>query len=376
MAGPLTILAVGDVGVKRENPSSIFRGCREALISAPVTFGQLETTISERGSPMPHASLAMRAPPSMADAVADAGFDVMSFAGNHCLDWGYEAFDDTLRHMAQRGVRLCGAGADIAAAREPAIIESNGTRIALLAYSSILPQGYWAEANRSGCAPLRAHTVYEQIEHDQPGTPARIRTHAHLPDLDALLTDIETAKRNADLAIVSFHWGIHMIAATLADYQRDVARAAVAAGADAIVGHHPHILKGVEFIGDSPVFYSLGNFAIEQPHIWDARIVETASFRHLKSLNPGWDETNVYMLPDETRLTGVAKLVVRDGRIAETRFLPAHIADDSAPILLAGGDPDFERVRAYLTEINALAGLATAVAVDGDELVLEPSLVR
>jgi poly-gamma-glutamate synthesis protein (capsule biosynthesis protein) len=287
----VAVLALGDVGANRAEAGTIFRGCELALHAGDLTFAQLETTVTERGARAPNARLAMRAPPAMARAARAAGIDVMSFAGNHCLDWGYEAFSDTLTHMQAAGVALCGAGATLAQARRPALLDRRGVRFAFLAYSSILPEGYRAEANKPGCAPMRALTLYEQIEHDQPGTPARAITHAHRGDLAALLADIRAARAQADLVFVSLHWGIHMVECVIADYQREVAHAAVEAGAHAIIGHHPHILKGVEFHRGAPVFYSLGNFAIEQPHVWDPAITATESFRHLVSLNPAWRPT-------------------------------------------------------------------------------------
>ena len=373
MSSDVTLLAVGDVAVKRDDPASIFRGCRGALTAGNIVFGQLETTVSERGSRVPHAKLAMRAPPGMAETVSKANFDVMSFAGNHCLDWGYDAFDDTMDLLTKAGVKLCGAGQDIVEARRPALFEVRGTRFAFLAYSSILPDGYWAEASRPGCAPLRIHTIYEQIEHDQPGTPARIRTEPYAEDFAALLNDVAAAKEQADIVAVSLHWGIHMVRAELAEYQRIVAHAAIAEGADVIIGHHPHLLKGIEFHRGAPIFYSLGNFAIEQPHIWDPKITKSDSFRQLVNLNPKWDMNHVYMLPEETRRTGIAKFIIRDGKIAETRLLPAYIADDSAPIVQRANDSHFSAARDYIEEINTAAGLATTVSVVGDELILTPA---
>jgi poly-gamma-glutamate synthesis protein (capsule biosynthesis protein) len=370
MTKGISVLAVGDVGAKRPDLASMFSGCRDLLRSGDLAIGQLETTVSDRGAVVPNARLAMRSPSGMAQAARDAGFDAMSFAGNHCLDWGYEAFDDTLAHMAAAGVALAGAGRNLSEALKPAMLDAGGVRVALLAASAILPEGYWAEAEKAGCAPLRAHTVYEQIEHDQPGTPARIRSFPDRRDLAALTAAVTEAKRTAGVVLVSLHWGLHMVKATLADYQREAARALIDAGADAILGHHPHILKGVEFHRGAPIFYSLGNFAIEQPHVWDPAITRTASFRHLVSLNPGWDMHGVYMLPEETRMTGVARLVIREGRVGETRFHPAWVGDDSAPRVLRADEPQFERVRAYLEEVSSLAGLELAIAVDGDELVL------
>jgi poly-gamma-glutamate synthesis protein (capsule biosynthesis protein) len=153
--------------------------------------------------------------------------------------------------------------------------------------------------------------------------------------------------------------GVHLVEAVIADYQRIVAHAAIDAGAHAILGHHPHILKGVEIYRNAPVFYSLGNFAIEQPHIWDAEITHTASFRHLLSLNPGWNTGHVYMLPEDTRMTGIARLVLAGGGIERVEFLPAWIGDDSAPCMLDPGDPRFNRVRNYLQRISASQGFTS-----------------
>ncbi len=365
-----SILAAGDVGAFRADPSSMFRGCAGALNQADLSFGQLETTISDRGAIVPNARLAMRAPASSAAAIRAAGFSAMSFAGNHCLDWGYEAFDDTIRHAGEAGIRLCGAGSDLDAARRTLSIPLEHCRVAILAASSILPEGYAASERRAGCAPLRAHTVYEQIEHDQPGTPARIRSYPNRQDLGALCAAVREARRESDIVLVSLHWGLHMTEAVLADYQRVAGRALIDAGADAILGHHPHILKGVELHRGRPIFYSLGNFAIEQPHVWDPSIVETASFRHLVSLNPSWDLGAAYMLPAETRLTGLAELIVRDRQLDEIRFRPAYIEDDSAPRMLSADEPEFSLVESYLKAVTEKAGFATRFERVGDTLRL------
>jgi len=368
-----TLLAVGDVGAKRTDPATIFRGCREAFARGDIVFAQLETTVTDRGARAPNARLAMRSPPSMGRAAKDAGIGVMSFAGNHCLDWGYEGFSDTLRYMKSAGVELCGAGETLSEARRPAIVHSEGVTLAFLAYSSILPEGYSASRDRAGCAPMRAHTVHEAIEHDQPGTPARTRTFAHRGDLDALIIDVKAARQAADIVLVSLHWGIHMIEGVLADYQHEVAHAAIDAGAHAILGHHPHILKGVGFYKGAPILYSLGNFAIEQPHIWDPAITQTDSFRHLVSLNPKWNPEQVYMLPEDTRMTGIVRLDCGKDGVRSVEFLPAWIEDDSAPIMLDPADPRFERVRAYIERVSRAEGLPTAFKRSGDHLVLSPS---
>lgn len=365
-----SIVACGDIAVSRLDCGSMFAGCREALRQADLAFAQLEAPISDRGSKAPNARLAMRSPVAAAPALRDAGIDVVSLAGNHCLDFGYEALADTLRHLTNAGVQSCGAGEDLQAARSPVFRAAGAHRVAILAACSILPDGYAAQEGKPGCAPMRAFTVYEPVEPDQPGTPPRTRSFAHRQDLDALIAGVRAARSAADCVLVSLHWGIHMIPVALADYQQVVAHALIEAGADAILGHHPHLLKGIELHRGRPIFYSLGNFAIEPPHIWDPAIVRSSSFRHLVSLHPDWDLARRYMLPESTRPTGLAKLVLGSNGGLETRFCPAWIEEDSAPRMLHAGEPHFDRVRRFLEESSGKAGFGTRFGQEGDELVL------
>ncbi len=365
-----TIVACGDVAVRRSDCASMFAGCLDVLQSADLCFAQLEAPVSDRGSKAPNARLAMRSPVATASSLCDAGFDVVSVAGNHCLDYGYEAFADTLQHLARVGIRTCGAGDGLVTALEPAYLKAGAYRVAIIAACSILPEGYAAQSGKPGCAPLRAFTVYEPAEPDQPGTPPRTRTFAHREDLEALIGRVRAARAAADWVLVSLHWGIHMIPFVLADYQTEAAHALIDAGADAILGHHPHLLKGVELYRGRPVFYSLGNFAIEQPHVWDSAILQSASFRHLVSLHPEWDLTRRFMMPENTRPTGLAKLILRDGGAIESRFCPAWIEDDSSPRMLRAGETHFDAVRRFLEESSAKAGFETRFAQEGDELVV------
>lgn len=372
MSGDLIFLATGDVAAHRPDMASMFAHVAPILRGGDITFGQLETCVSDRGERSVHAKLAMRCDPALAGAAKAAGYDVMSAAGNHCLDWGRAALSDTLEHMAGAGIALCGAGPTLAAACEPAMLVAGSVKVAVLAVSSILPEGYWAEQDRPGCAPMRAYTHYEQIEHDQPGTPARILTTPHPGDLARLCQDIRAAKAKADVVALSIHWGIHLVPIEIAQYQRAVAEAAVAAGCDVILGHHPHILKAIEFIGGKPVVYSMGNFAIEQPQAWDPAITRSASFKQLMALNPHFDLATAYVLPPETRHTFILKLVIRDKVITAVRFIPCRIGDDSAPRPLAPGDPRFAAVVDYMRQITEGLDVATDYEIDGDEVVARP----
>ena len=365
-----SVLATGDVAACRDDLASMFAGVGDELRRAPVVFGQLECVVSDRGEPVPHAKLAMRTRAAFAPVLREAGFTLMSFAGNHCLDWGLGAFRDTLDHVARAGVRLAGVGRYLDEALMPVIQEHAGVRIALVAASSILPAGYAAGPAKPGCAPMWAHTYYEQIEPDQPATPPRVRSYADPDDLARLVAAIRAARAQADVVLLSLHWGIHMVTGSIADYQREVAHAAIDAGADAILGHHPHLMKGIEVYRGKPVFYSLGNFAIEQPHAFDPAILDSASFRHLVSLNPHWTLEQTYMLPEETRITGIVRLTVADGALAGVRIRPCWVRDDSSPVVLCANDPEFDRVKDYLVEVTGSEGLNARLTVDGDELIV------
>lgn len=353
-----TFLATGDLAMDRADYRECFAGTRDVLKAADLVFGQLETSFASKGTRLPQARHAVLARPDGATALREAGFDVISMAGNHVLDWGNEAFFETKSNLEATGIKVVGAGANIAEARQPARFTlPDGTRVAVLAYSSILPMGYWADERRPGCAPMRAHTVYEQIEHDQPGTPARIHTYPHRQDLCAMEADIRAAKASSDLVIVSHHWGIHFVRAVIADYQRDIARAAIAAGADAILGGHAHVLKGCEVIEGRPVFYSLCNFATDLR--MDPAHAASRSFQEIRTLAEEWepDFESLYNFPKASRLSMVAKLEIGEGRLIRAGFLPLHVDRDAAPRFLDRTSGAYSETIDYMSAVTEEAHL-------------------
>jgi poly-gamma-glutamate capsule biosynthesis protein CapA/YwtB (metallophosphatase superfamily) len=367
----IVIYAVGDIGPNRHDPQSMFRHVSGTLKQGDIGFCQLETNLSTRGTPLPQARLPMRAHPNAARAIRDCGFQAVSFASNHCMDFGQEAFFDTIDAIRANGMEPVGVGRNIMEARSPAVLERNGTRISFLAYNSILPDGYWAETDRPGCAPMRVWTIYEQVELDQPGSRCRIHTFPYKDDLQAIADDIEKAKSNADIVIVSMHWGIHFVPAQLADYQRETARRAIDCGADIILGHHPHILKGIEIYNGKVIVYSLGNFAIEQPAAFMQDLYKTARHREIEELNPRWDENREYPLPPETRKSLIIKCAIAQKYIRRISFLPVYLTVGSEPEILKSGDERFEEVVRYIDEINSDQGLHTQFAQEGDEVVVK-----
>jgi poly-gamma-glutamate capsule biosynthesis protein CapA/YwtB (metallophosphatase superfamily) len=363
----IILCAVGDICPSRPDPETVFTGVSPELQNADIAFCQLEINLTGRGTRLPQARHTDRTSPKTADAIRKAGFDVVSFAGNHCMDWGPEGFFDTIDSLKSAGLHVVGVGANIMDARRPVVIEAKGCRIGFLAYNSILPMSYWAEENRPGCAPLRAWTHYEQIEHDQPGTPCRIHTWANQDDMFSMIEDVEKLKAESDIVIVSMHWGIHFVPAVIADYQRQLARSAVEAGADLILGHHAHILKGVETYKGVPILYSLGNFTVDLPMTREH--AERKSFKEIQKLNPNWepDFESTYNFPHDSRKSVIVKCVIAEKRIESTSLLPVYIDRQSRPEILAEDDPRFSEVREYMDFVTGEAGLNGKFnSVDGE----------
>ncbi len=364
----IRFVAVGDVAPDRDSPASIFDAVRERIGRADLGFCQLEVNLTERGVRLPQARHTMRGDPAIADALVDVGLEAVSFAGNHCMDWGPEGLFDTLHHLDRTGATQIGTGRNIAEARQPALITRNGVTVGFVSVNSILPMNYWAEENRPGCAPMRAHTIYEQIEHDQPGTPARIHTYAFRDDLDALLSTIRQVRTQADVVVLSHHAGIHFVPAVIPDYQREVAHAAIDAGADLVLGHHAHILKGIEIYKGKTIAYSLANFAIDLR--MDEAHAQSKGFKEIQKLNPDWvpDFSSRYNFPPGSEMSVLLEAnLSRDG-VSDVRFVPVMIGRDADPKIVAPEDPGFDRIRTYLQTIGDQADLGSVVAADGDVL--------
>lgn len=368
----ITVLAVGDVDVNRNDPDSIFAHVAHTIQSADIAFCQLESNYySERGIILPQARVPSVADPRNAPAIKKAGFSVVSYASNHALDCGSEAFLDTIEVMRRTGIDPIGVGRNIEEARRPQIINCKGTKIAFLAYCSILPMGYWADVKRPGCAPMRAWTVYEQVEHDQPGTPARIHSFANEYDKAAMVSDIKKAKAQADIVIVSAHWGIHFKEAEIAMYQKEYAYAALDAGADIILGHHAHILKAIEIYKGKPIFYSLCNFALDLT--LPQEMLNSPRWRELMELNPSWTidpRYKSYPFPADSRMTMAGKIIISDKKVTKVSFLPALIHEDSRPRFLAKKDKEFNDVVAYMQKVTKAQKIDTQFTVEGNEVIV------
>lgn len=370
----ITMIAVGDVSPNRDDPSSIFRHCLDTFRSADIVFGQMEAPMSDRGKPAFVPSGTTKLPANTIKALTKdaAGFDVMSFATNHAVDYGEEAFFDTLDLLKQNNILVCGAGANIAEARKPAILERDGTRVGFLGYISILHPGLEAEEGFPGCAPLRASTFYWQWDY-QPGTPPKIITQLVPEYRTAMEEDIRKLRPQVDVLVVSIHAGVHMAPIIVPDYQKEAGRAAIDAGADLVLQHHAHILKGIDVYRGKVIFYSLGNFALE--HVKPApgaRPCGDPAFRRLREnfgieTVPGYEKHHFH---HDALKTSVAKAYIRNKRIEKVTYLPAYITPDLEPEVLKRSDPRAQEVFRYMEAISRAEKLNVGFSWDGDEVLV------
>lgn len=241
----LTVSAVGDMIFDRQIKTLVVSAGGAAPLAAvashlkvaDVTIGNLESPLSTGGVKNATKDVTFRGDPRGAEGLVASGFDFLSIANNHVLDYGPDALSDTVAALDARGIAHAGAGANRAAAWKPAVIERDGASVAYLAFSHILPAGFVATDSRPGLAAGRNN-------------------------MDAVATAIRSAKAEHDYVIVSFHWGVEYQDDANGEQVRD-AHAAVDAGADMVLAHHPHVIQAVEYYKNRLIAYSLGDFVFD-----------------------------------------------------------------------------------------------------------------
>jgi poly-gamma-glutamate capsule biosynthesis protein CapA/YwtB (metallophosphatase superfamily) len=277
--GSITIGFVGDLMFARDIVTLMqsrgaaypFERVRPLLAGFDLLVGNLEGTFTDRGEPLVK-TYTFRAPPPLASTLVDAGFDAVSLGNNHAFDFGSVGLRDTLATLEAAGIPWFGAGEDEVRARAPLILEAAGRPVALLGYSGVDESGF-----ASGASPGVARASVETIA-----------------------TDVAAAVEAADYVIVVLHAGIEYTREPSA-WQQSLAHAAIDAGADVVIGHHPHVLQPSERYGEGLILYSLGNFVFDL----DAD--------DLATMGSG---------PFET---AVAAITLAPGARPEVRFRPAYI---------------------------------------------------
>jgi poly-gamma-glutamate capsule biosynthesis protein CapA/YwtB (metallophosphatase superfamily) len=360
----VTLMACGDVGPIHEPVTAYGALAKPVLAGADIRFAQVERVYSERGAYQLHSNGAhSRVHPHLAEVFTDCGFDVVSLASNHAMDWGPEALLDTLDLLRGKGLQVVGAGRNLREARAPVVIERHGVRTAFLAYCSILQNGYAAGPDHPGVAPLRVHTYYEPFDY-QPGVPPRVVTVPHAEDLAALCEDIRAARALAHNVVVSLHWGVHYIPRLIADYQVAVAEAAFAAGADLILGHHAHTPKAIGVHTGKVCFYSLSNFIMSSTAKSPQKAAQFER-RYGVTLDPAYPHLSYGA---DAKRSLIAKAVLGQGGVERVSFLPVLIDTALRPEPLRGDDPRFDDALRFMEWVSE--DFNHAFRAEGDEVVV------
>ena len=300
----VTVLLVGDVAARRPEPGRLFEHVAPLFRGADIAFGNQEWALSDRGQPWPgKAGRVVCCPPEGVEALTAAGFDVVSLANNHTMNYGTEGLVQTMEVLRQAGIAFCGGGANREEAHQPAILERKGTRVAFLAYTSIFTPGFAATDSSPGQATVKVETSYRihPRAYEQPGAPVEFVFTPDARERQWLLEDVRRAKEQADVVVVSWHWGDSIGTKRVLSYQRDLGRQVIEAGADIIAGQGVHVLQGVEVVGKGVIVYGLGNF--------------------------GFDMVESHRTYD----SAVLKLLIRGGRVERVSLLPARIDADLRP---------------------------------------------
>lgn len=194
-----------------------------------------EFPFSTRGTPAPDKQFTFRVHPEKVKLMQEMGIDLVTLANNHALDYGRDAMLDTIDTLDHAGIRHVGAGKNLAEARKPDVVALNGRTFAFIGATRVYPEADWAAST------------------DSAGMFSAYDGGAQLAE------EVKAAKQQADYVIAYVHWGIER-EETPNEVQKSIAHRLVDAGADLVVGAHPHVLQGIEYYQGVPIAYSLGNF--------------------------------------------------------------------------------------------------------------------
>lgn len=246
---PITLYLVGDIVLNRGVEYMVnkqaggdfrfpFAKIADELQKADILFGNLEGPISAQGIKV-GSIYSFRFKPEAVEGLKYAGFDVLSLANNHMLDYQRVALEDTMAILKQNGLDYVGAGFDRTEAFSAVVKQLGDTKIAFLAYTNLGPAVWRAGASYGGMAWIDEN------------------------DIELIKTDIKNIKQIVDVLVVSLHSGTEYLSEP-GSFQVSFAKACIEAGADLVVGHHPHTIQPVEQYQDGWVAYSLANFVLDQ----------------------------------------------------------------------------------------------------------------
>ena len=277
----------------------------DKMDSADIMMVNNEFTYSNRGTPLAGKAFTFRAKPETADQLSRLSVDLVSLANNHVYDYGEEALLDTMDTLQQYGIPYVGAGKNLEEAKEIVYFESGGLRIAYVSATQVeRSYVYTKPATETGAGVLRTYN----------------------PEI--FLEVIKRAEETSDFVVVYVHWGTEGVSRFEAD-QRELGHQYIDAGADLVIGDHPHCLQGIEYYKGVPIFYSLGNF---------------------------WFNS-------KTQDTGLVEADISQDGLMELRFIPC-IQQGCRTVLVTD-----EAKRQQMFDF--LEGISANVVIDGGGVILE-----
>lgn len=247
---------------------------QQEMVNADMTMINNEFPFSTRGEKAPDKQYTFRVEPSYVSALLDMGVDVASLANNHALDFGPDALIDTFTTLDDAGISYVGAGETKERAEEAIFVEAGGRKVGVLSASRVIPVVEWNIAN---CQPGLFCTY----------------------DSTRLVQRIKEIESQCDYVVVFVHWGLERKTYP-EEYQRNLAKQYIDAGADLVVGNHSHVPQGIEYYNGVPIVYCLGNY------IFNPNMTDTYA---LKAVWNAEGETVLQVIPVDTRdyLTGALK---------------------------------------------------------------------
>jgi len=243
LAPVLTVAAGGDVLGDRKvgtfmdanGGAAVFAGVKPYMEGADLAFVNLEGPISDQGHRNTRKQFTFRARPALLDGLVSAGINMVSLANNHSLDYGWGALSDCIARLDAAGVSHAGAGADAPGAAAPAMLQTPAGTVAFIAVSEI---------TASFAAGSHPGTYYTSGSND------------------GLVANVSAAAQQADFVIVSLHWGKEYHP-EVTSHQVSLGHRLIDAGADLVLGHHPHVIEGMEVYKDRLIVYSMGDFVFD-----------------------------------------------------------------------------------------------------------------
>ncbi len=312
---PLCLVTVGDIMLSRyvaqkikehNDPNYPFAGVKWFLQDGDIVFGNLEGPVTP-GREIKIPEMVLRADPCMAAALKDAGFNILSLANNHVPDFGEQGIQDTMCYLDSTAIHYAGAGKNEQEAFAPRYMKVKGVILAFLAFNDLtfVPDSYMAD--------------------DSPGT-AVLKP-------EKVTAAVREAADNADFTVVYLHAGTEY-ASTPDDTQVYFAHLAIDAGADLVLGSHPHVVQKVEQYRGKYILYSLGNFIFDQ--LWSR----------------------------DTREGIVARIFICENSVEKIEFLPVYINDNARPVALSG-----QEAQRVLKKLGLQLDMQTVPAWDNEKMI-------